>query len=50
MCNVAKRNMGISRIVIIDSWNHFQYGTTIEPAEEYTTDYLDITKEQFKIN
>jgi len=50
MCNVAKRNMAANRIVVIDSWNHFQYGTTIEPAEEYNTDYLNITKEQFKIN
>lgn len=50
MCNVAKRNMGINHIVIIDSWNNFQYGTTIEPAVEYNTDYLDITKEQFKVN
>lgn len=50
MCNVAKRNMGSHRIVVIDSWNHFQYGTTIEPASEYNTDYLDITREQFKVN
>jgi len=50
MCNVAKRNMGTNRIVAIDSWNHFQYGTTVEPTEEYETDYLDTTKEQFKVN
>ena len=50
MCNVAKRNMSESRLIMINSWNHFQYGTTIEPATEYTSDYLDVTRNQFKIN
>jgi hypothetical protein len=49
MCNVAKRNMGSKRIVLINSWNNFQAGTTLEPAKEYGTTYLDITKAQFKI-
>jgi hypothetical protein len=48
-CNVAKRNMGSKRIVMINSWNNFQVGTTIEPATEYSTDYLLITKKQFKV-
>lgn len=50
MCNVAKRNMSPNRLVIINSWNHFQYGTTIEPATEYGNDYLTITRNQFKTN
>lgn len=50
LCNVAKRNMGNKRIVTINSWNNFQLGTTIEPATEYGTEYLSITKSQFKIN
>ncbi|HEX7847933.1 MAG TPA: glycoside hydrolase family 99-like domain-containing protein, partial [Chitinophagaceae bacterium] len=49
-CNVAKRNMGSKRIVLINSWNHFQMGTSLEPATEYGTTYLDITKTQFKLN
>ena len=49
-CNVAKRNMGKKRIVMINSWNNFQFGTTIEPTTEYGTEYLDISKKQFKIN
>jgi hypothetical protein len=49
-CNVAKRNMSAKRIVIINSWNHFQMGTTIEPAKEYGTTYLEVTRKQFKIN
>mgnify|MGYP001248623310 CR=1 FL=1 len=50
MCNVAKRNMSDKRIVMINSWNNFQYGTTIEPATEYGTEYLEITRDQFKLN
>lgn len=49
MCNVAKRNMGSNRIVVIDSWNNFQLGTSIEPTSEYGSDYLTTTKEQFKV-
>ena len=49
-CNVAKRNMSGKRIVFINSWNDFQMGTTLEPAKEYGTTYLDITRKQFKIN
>lgn len=48
-CNVAKRNMSKKRLVIINSWNNFQFGTTLEPATEYGTTYLDITKAQFKV-
>ncbi len=49
-CNVAKRNMGDKRIVMINSWNNFQFGTTIEPTTEYGSEYLDITRKQFKTN
>jgi hypothetical protein len=48
-CNVAKRNMSKSRIVLVNSWNNFQLGTTLEPAKEYGTKYLEITRNQFKI-
>ncbi|MDT3400988.1 glycoside hydrolase family 99-like domain-containing protein [Mucilaginibacter terrae] len=48
-CNVAKRNMSSKRIVLINSWNNFQLGTTLEPAKEYGTTYLEITKAQFKV-
>jgi len=49
ICNVAKRNMGKKRMVLINSWNNFQLGTTIEPAKEYGNTYLDITRKQFKV-
>ena len=49
MCNVAKRNLSSSRIIMIDSWNDFKMGTTIEPTTEYDDDYLMVTKNQFTI-
>jgi hypothetical protein len=48
-CNVAKRSMGKNQLVIINSWNDFMKGTSLEPAVEYGKDYLKITKEQFKV-
>ncbi len=50
MCNVAKRNMSARRLVLINSWNDYASGTTLEPAKEYGTQYLDITKQQFKVS
>jgi Glycosyltransferase WbsX len=48
-CNVAKRNMSKKRLVLINSWNNFQVGTALEPAKEYGSSYLEITKAQFKV-
>jgi hypothetical protein len=49
-CNVAKRNMSNKRIVLINSWNNFQTGTSIEPTQEYGTTHLETTRKQFKVN
>jgi hypothetical protein len=46
--NVAKRNVGDSRIIIVRNWNDFNDGNTLEPTEEYGTDYLYYTKKFFK--
>jgi hypothetical protein len=48
-CNVAKRNMSKKRIVLINSWNNFNVGTSVEPALEYENSFLEITKKEFKI-
>jgi hypothetical protein len=48
--NVAKRNMSKNRIVLINSWNNFQMGTSIEPTVEYGKLFLETTKTEFKIN
>lgn len=47
-CNVAKRNMGSQRVILIDSWNDFAHDTALEPTEEYKNLYLDITRQQLK--
>ncbi|GHT73549.1 hypothetical protein AGMMS50262_04840 [Bacteroidia bacterium] len=48
LANVAKRNVGQSRIVMIYSWNDFRNGNNLEPMTEFGTEYLDYTKEFFK--
>ncbi|MDB5229401.1 MAG: hypothetical protein JWN76_206 [Chitinophagaceae bacterium] len=47
-CNVAKRAMGKNRLIFINSWNDFQKGNTLEPANEYNQDYLNLTKRELK--
>jgi hypothetical protein len=46
--NVAKRNVGESRIVMIYNWNDFASGRNLEPTKEFGTDYLQYTKAFFK--
>lgn len=46
--NVAKRSMGKQRLILINSWNDFQRGNTLEPATEYALEYLSITKRELK--
>lgn len=49
-CNVAKRNLGEKqRFVIVNSWNDYKKGNTIEPATGYGTRYLEILKDQFTV-
>lgn len=47
-CNVAKRNIGSKNIVLVNSWNNYQKGTSLEPTEENNSEFLTITKQQFK--
>ena len=47
-CNVAKRNVGLQNIVLVNSWNNYQKGTNLEPTKENKAEFLTITKEQFK--
>jgi len=46
--NVAKRNVGDSRIIMIYNWNDFVSGRNLEPVQEFGTDYLQYTKQFFK--
>ncbi|MCD7971648.1 MAG: hypothetical protein LUG18_03120 [Candidatus Azobacteroides sp.] len=46
--NVAKRNVGDSRIIIVYNWNNYTTGINLEPTVEFGDDYLRYTKEFFK--
>jgi hypothetical protein len=48
-CNVAKRNATGSKLIIIDNFNDWTRDEQIEPAQSYGTKYLDITRQQFKV-
>ena len=48
LANIAKRNAGPSRIVIVYSWNNYVNGTNLEPTQEFGSDYLRYTKQFFK--
>ncbi len=47
-CNVAKRNMGKNKMVIINSWNNFKENTHIEPSATYGDKYIRATFDNFK--
>lgn len=52
-CNVAKMNLGTANMVLLESFNNWQWDSAIEPANPtygngYGTTYLDILKKQFK--
>jgi len=49
IANVCKRNVGNSRIIILNSWNNYRDGSGIEPTMEFGTRYLQYTKEYFKV-
>ena len=48
LANVAKRNVGKSRIIMVYSWNDFRIGNNLEPVKEFNEEYLNYTKEFFK--
>jgi hypothetical protein len=53
-CNVAKTNLGNNRMVLIESFNNWQWDSQIEPTatdygEGYGTKYLDIVRDEFKV-
>lgn len=49
-CSVAKMNASKSGLIFIDSFNEFRKDTQIEPAQSYGNLYLDITRQEFKLN
>lgn len=51
-CDIAKRASGnnSNNIIILDSFNNWNLNTQIEPAESYNTQYLEILRNEFKLN
>lgn len=49
-CNVAKLNASKSGLIFIDSFNNFSVDSQLEPTAGYGELYLDITRQQFKVN
>ena len=49
-CNVAKRSSTPARLVFIDSFNDWNNDTQLEPAQSYGEDYLNLIRDQFKVN
>jgi len=49
-CNIAKRSSTAARLVFIDSFNDWNYDTQVEPAQSYGEDYLNLIRQQFKVN
>lgn len=48
-CNVAKRNMSDSKIIMLYSWNDFKTGSALESAGDYGDTYQNVAKEQFSV-
>ena len=49
-CNIAKRSSTGAFLILIDSFNDWNYDTQIEPAQSYGQDYLNLIRQQFKVN
>ncbi|MDT3400997.1 glycoside hydrolase family 99-like domain-containing protein [Mucilaginibacter terrae] len=47
--NVAKGNMGKNSMIIINSWNDFAKGNSLEPSKKFNKQYLNLTKNAFKV-
>ena len=47
-CNVAKRNIGKSNLVMVNSWNDFSHDSALEPASPWGETYMDITRRELK--
>ena len=49
-CNIARRASGSSKLVLIDSFNNWNFDTQIESATSYGDEYLKILRSEFKLN
>lgn len=49
-CNVARLAVGTNKIVLVDSFNDWNRGTQLESADTYSDQFLNILREEFKVN
>lgn len=48
-CNVAKRNVGSQKVILINSWNNFLKGWAMEPTEENHGNFIKECYQQFRV-
>jgi hypothetical protein len=49
-CNVARKVSGSNKLVILDSFNDWNAGKQIESATSYGDEFLNVLRQQFKVN
>jgi hypothetical protein len=49
-CNIAKKSAPDNGLIFIDSFNEWRVDSQIESAESYGDLYLDVTRQEFKLN
>ncbi|MFY0653484.1 MAG: glycoside hydrolase family 99-like domain-containing protein [Cyclobacteriaceae bacterium] len=49
-CNIAKRSSSANRMVIVDSFNNWNFDMQLEPSQNYSNEYLQILRSEFKVN
>ncbi|QLE02442.1 glycoside hydrolase family 99-like domain-containing protein [Galbibacter sp. BG1] len=49
-CDVAKKATSSKRIITVDAFNNWNFDTQLEPAQSYGTQYLEILRDEFKVN
>lgn len=47
-CNVAKRNVGAQKVILINSWNNFHKGWAMEPTQENKGNFVKACYHQFR--
>lgn len=50
ICNVARLSTGRNKLIMLDSFNNWNAGRQIEAATSYGDEYLNILKQEFKVN
>ncbi|GAL68391.1 glycoside hydrolase family 99-like domain-containing protein [Jejuia pallidilutea] len=49
-CDIAQKASSENRIILVNSFNNWNFDTQVEPAQSYGSKYLDILRDEFKVN